>query len=296
MVLGFCAPEKSSISVHLQRPGKHPGSSAKQGASNLKFTEEPVLDPDEIDKRLKTALFRHSLVAALADLEPGERNRQLRVLANRVHTLPCGRRARLGLSTLKRWWRASRTPGLATLMPKLRRDYGASRAIPEEWIKKAINLRREIPSRTARVLVEILSRLEGCPTLNKHTLDTVLRRRGWTRAQAGKKPLKRKVRWMAKHVNDLWQGDATPGLWLPTQNPVGKQQTQLFLWLDDVSRVVPYAEFFWDAKLPRMERTLKLALCRRGLPNKTYVDYVKLHIIGVMLRSVICEAAPTKAA
>lgn len=232
-----------------------------------------MADPDEIDRRTRMALFRHSLVAALSDLEPGERARKLRALANRVHTLPSGRQARLGLTTLKRWWRAScKTPGLEGLMPKLRRDYGTSRAIPEEWIQKAINLRREIPSRTARVLVEILSRLDGCPVLNQHTLDTVLRRKGWTRAQSGKKPLKRKVRWMARHVNDLWQGDATPGLWLPTQNPVGKRQTQLFLWLDDVSRLVPYAEFFWDGKLPRMERSLKLALCRRGLPNKTYTD------------------------
>jgi transposase InsO family protein len=157
-------------------------------------------------------------------------------------------------------------------MPKLRGDYGESRSIPEDWVKKAINLRREIPSRTARVLVEILMRLEGCPPINKHTLDAILRRRGWTRAQAGKKPKKRKVRWLARFVNDLWQGDATPGLWLPTPSPVGKRQTVLFLWLDDVSRLIPYAEFFWDGKLPRMERTLKLGLCRRGLPTRVYTD------------------------
>ena len=226
-----------------------------------------MADPDDLDPRIKIALFRHSLVAALVDLEPGERSRQLQVLSKRVHILPSGRRAKLGLSTLRRWYRAARKPGLEALMPKLRKDYGASRAIPEEWIQKAISLRREIPSRTARVLVEILRRNNECPAaLNAHTLDTILRRRGWTRALAGKKPRKRKIRWMAKHVNDLWQGDATPGLWL------GKRQTQLFLWLDDVSRLVPYAEFFWDGKLPRMERTLKLAMCRRGLPSRSYTD------------------------
>jgi len=232
-----------------------------------------MADPDDIDRRMKIALFRHSLVAALTDLEPGERNRKLRSLANRVHTLPNGRRAKLGLTTLKRWWRVlRRAPGLEALMPRLRCDYGASKSIPEMWIQKAISLRRELPSRTARVLIEILNRLSGCPKISQHTLDTVLRRRGWTRAQAGKSPKKRKVRWMARHVNDLWQGDATPGLWLPTKNPPGKRQTQLFLWLDDVSRLIPYAEFFWDGKLPRMERTLKLALCRRGLPLRTYTD------------------------
>lgn len=225
-----------------------------------------MIDPDDVDQRTKVALFRHSLVAALKDLEPAERSRQLKALAKRVHTLPSGRKSKLGLTTLKRWLKASLKPGLAPLEPKLRADYGSSKAIPEEWLKKAINLRREVPSRTARVLVEILARLDGCPVINKHTLDKVLRLRGWTRAQAGKKPKKQHRRWMARHVNDLWQGDATPGLWLK-----GKQ-TQLFLWIDDFSRLIPYAEFFWDGKLPRMERSLKLALCRRGMPLRIYTD------------------------
>jgi len=158
-------------------------------------------------------------------------------------------------------------------MPALRSDYGASRAIPEAWVKKAISLRREGPHRTARVLVEMLQRLPECPSINPHTLDTILRRRGWTRRQAGKKPKKRRLRWSAAHVNDLWQGDATPGLWLPDpRDPKKRLQTHLFLWLDDVSRLVPHAEFFFDEKLPRMERTLKLALCRRGVPMRIYTD------------------------
>ena len=246
-----------------------------------------MADPDEIDHRLKVALFRHSLVAALHDLDPQERGQRLRALAERVHKLPSGRRGKLGLTTLKRWCRASRH-GLEALVPKLRQDYGASRAIPEGWIVKAINLRREIPSRTARVLVEILSRLEGCPLLNKHTLDNVLRLRGWTRAQAGKKPKKRKVRWLANHVNDLWQGDATPGLWLPTAKSGVNKQTQLFLWIDDVSRLVTHAEFFWDGKLPRMERTLKLALCRRGLPKRIYTDNGNVYQAG-QFKSALAE-------
>jgi hypothetical protein len=88
----------------------------------------------------------------------------------------------------------------------------------------------------------------------------------------GKKP-KRYKRWTAKHVNDLWQGDATPGVWLPDpRNPEEKVQTKLLLFLEDVSRLVVHAEFFFDEKLPRMERTLKIALCRRGVPTRLYTD------------------------
>jgi len=133
-------------------------------------------------------------------------------------------------------------------------------------------LRREVPSRTALVLVEILQRQPDCPRLNAHTLDCLLRRRGMTRRLMGKKPVRRR-RWTARHVNAIWQGDSTPGLWLPHPRDPGRFiQTKLFLWIDDVSRLVPYAEFYFDEQLPRMERSLKIALCRRGVPVRIYVD------------------------
>ena len=35
---------------------------------------------------------------------------------------------------------------------------------------------------------------------------------------------------------------------------------------------MPYAEFFFDEALPRLERVLKVALLRRGVPLAVYVD------------------------
>lgn len=231
------------------------------------------LSDGELDIRTRTALFRHSLVGALVDLEPGERHAEIKRLSKRIHEFPSGRKAPVGASTLRRWLKVFREGGFEALMPSLRRDYGTSRAIPEEWIQKAIALRKEVPSRTARSLVEILARVQGCPAINPHTLDSILLRRGWNRRQAGKKPKKRRLRWTAAHVGDLWQGDATPGLWLPDpRDPARKRQTTLFLWIDDVSRLVPHAEFFFDGKAPRMERTLRLGICRRGVPRRAYTD------------------------
>jgi hypothetical protein len=50
------------------------------------------------------------------------------------------------------------------------------------------------------------------------------------------------------------------------------RRAHLFAFLDDHSRLVPYAEWFWEEALPRMERVLKLAILRRGLPQALYVD------------------------
>jgi hypothetical protein len=62
-------------------------------------------------------------------------------------------------------------------------------------------------------------------------------------------------------------------VWLPhPRDHKRKILTKLILWIDDFSRLVVHAEFFFDEKLPRMERTLKMALLRRGQASRIYVD------------------------
>lgn len=74
---------------------------------------------------------------------------------------------------------------------------------------------------------------------------------------AMQKPGPRRRRWQAERVFDLVQGDVTDGIYLPDPLHPGKTiKTKLILWIDDVSRLVPFAQFFFDEKLPRMEHTL----------------------------------------
>jgi hypothetical protein len=63
------------------------------------------------------------------------------------------------------------------------------------------------------------------------------------------------------------------GPWLPDPSQPGKKRrAHLFCFIDDHSRLVPHAEFFWDEALPRLERVLKVAILKRGLPKALYVD------------------------
>lgn len=96
-------------------------------------------------------------------------------------------------------------------------------------------------------------------------------------------PLKR-FEW--DQVNALWQGDALVGSWLPDpERPAKMRRAHLFAFIDDHSRLVPYAEWFWEEALPRMKRVLKLAILRRGLPMAIYVDN------GLVYASTQFEAA-----
>ncbi len=46
----------------------------------------------------------------------------------------------------------------------------------------------------------------------------------------------------------------------------------LFAILDDYSRYVVQAQFYWDEKLPRLEDSLKKAILRWGIPEQFYCD------------------------
>jgi hypothetical protein len=120
------------------------------------------------------------------------------------------------------------------------------------------------------VLVELLRHdptVQLAEPLNVHTLTTHLRRRGKTRRLLAQSPTAFR-RFEREHPNSLWQGDALVGPWLPDpavagRNPRAKpgagRRAHLFCFVDDHSRLVPYAEFFWEEALPRMERVLKVA-------------------------------------
>jgi len=113
--------------------------------------------------------------------------------------------------------------------------------------------------------------------LNTHTLTTHLRQQGKTRRLVGQ-VVRSYQRFEREHSNSLWQGDSMVGPWLPDPSAPGKKRrAHLFCFLDDHSRLVPYAEFFFDEALPRLERVLKVGLLRRGLPKGLYVDNGKVY-------------------
>jgi transposase InsO family protein len=229
------------------------------------------------DLATEIALFRYGLIAQLVHTppDPGQRERLLREIAARTYHIPGSQRTRVSVTTLRRYLKTYRDQGFEALRPAPRADAGTPRAFSPEALARAVALREEQPARTTQTLVDILQRdasLTLPKPINVHTLTTHLRQRGKTRRLLGQAP-KVYHRFERDHVNSLWQGDALVGPWLPDpQVPGRKRRAHLFCFIDDHSRLVPHAEFFFDEALPRMERVLKVALLRRGVPRAIYVD------------------------
>lgn len=229
------------------------------------------------DLDTEIALFRYGLIAQLIHdpPAPGGQEALLREIAAKRYRIPNSTRTQVSTITLRRYLRAYRAGGFEALRPVPRGDAGVPRALAPEVLARAIALREEQPARTTQTLVDILQRDPSLPLdhpINVHTLTTQLRRCGKTRRLLAQRPTAYR-RFERDQVNALWQGDALVGPWLPDPGQPGKQRrAHLFCFIDDHSRLVPYAEFFFDEALPRLERVLKLAILRRGLPQALYVD------------------------
>ncbi len=239
--------------------------------------------PQEEDRRTQIALFRYTLIAPLLGrpLERGEIGVHLKAVAAQQHRIPFSKRTTLDDETLWRYLARYRQGGFEALKPQPRADAGKSRRIPEEFIQKAIALRQEVPTRSANTLIQILKRDPTYPpvlTLAVRTLQGILQQRGITREKLiGQSKAFR--RFERECANALWQGDMLVGPYLPDAERPGKyRRTALFCFIDDHSRLVPYGEFFLEESLPRLERVLKVAVLRRGLPERIYVDNGKVYV------------------
>ena len=240
-------------------------------------------EPAEEERRTLIALFRYGLIAALLNrpLERGEINAHCRAIAQETHPIPFSTRTHVDEETAWRYLQAYRRGGFEALKPKSREDRGQSRRIPPDLLAQAVALREEVPSRSAATIIQILRRDPAFPadlTIAPRTLRGLLYQKGKTREKlTGETKAFR--RFEREHANELWQGDMLVGPYLPDPERPGKfRRTALFAFVDDYSRLVPYGEFFFEESLPRLERVLKLAILRRGIPERLYVDNGKVYV------------------
>ena len=237
------------------------------------------LTPEE--RRTEIALFRYTLILPLLR-EPSARARQQmrRNLAAVVYDIPFSKRRRVSITTLRRWESRYRAGGFEALKPQPRSDQGQPRAVSLATLDRAEALKREQPLRSTRSIATILATDTTNPvpeaSLAPRTLRRHLAHRGATTpqllSQQRPKPYRRFER---SAFGDLWQGDAMHGPYLPDPaQPDQQRQVFLFAFLDDHTRLVPHAQFYWNEQLPRMEDCFKRAF---AAPLAVYVDQGKVY-------------------
>lgn len=171
-----------------------------------------------------------------------------------------------------------REKGPAALAKRVRSDKGTYRKFNPQLLEKAKELLHQNPSRSIGMVMDILKadpETEHLVTsISTGSLYSQLKKSGFDLGKLRKSHSNRPYRsFEAEYCNALWQGDARHGIFLPHPDKPGSvKRTYLFAWVDDYSRKIVFAKYYWDEKLPRLEDCLRQAILRWGIPEKIYVD------------------------
>lgn len=228
------------------------------------------------DQKKQVAIFRFGVINDFFTrdrLERGERERLLTEKCGQRWQIPFSNRTRLSRSTILGWVRLYRQSNgkLESLYPVGRSDRGRARAIDDDTAQALIRLRREMPSASVNTIIGEMIRRRLAPpdvALKPATVYRFLHQQGLMDKNTAP-PVDRR-RFEAELPNDIWQSDSMHG----PQVLVGdkRRKTYLFAFIDDHSRLVPYAEFYLSEGLPTYLKALSQALTKRGLPRKLYTD------------------------
>jgi len=226
---------------------------------------------EELDQKREEGLRRYRIIAPL--LEEGlarcEKIQIQRLIRNREG---------LSARTIRRYVAAYKQHGFDDLLPKVRRDKGSCKAIPEAALKLAAELREELPRRSAERIQQLLAS-EGY-RVARSTLERHLRQQGLSgreiKAQQ-KQVVSRRFNRVGR--NTLWQADLKYGPYLPNpKQPNRKIRTYLIAIIDDATRLVVHGEFYDNQRLPVLEDAFRKALTRAGAPDNLYVDNGKIFV------------------
>ncbi|AGA58050.1 LOW QUALITY PROTEIN: Mu transposase/integrase [Thermobacillus composti KWC4] len=225
------------------------------------------------------AAARYALIAPIVSrqtpLAPGEMKALLQEASRCVYEVPGGRSRTVSIRTLERWVEAYRKGGWDALKPRVRSSKGRLR-MDGAVLEKAKQLRRERPERSVEQIIFLLEEGALVPpgTVAPSTLARHLRQAGLSRRSVMKEnAASGHRRFEAEDILVLVQADFKHFVYLPDpRNPKKRRKTILCLVLDDYSRYILHAQFYFDEKLPRLEDCLKKAILRCGVPEMLYVD------------------------
>lgn len=236
------------------------------------FDEFDLTDEEFIDIQIKYIL----LEPLTSDYLTKEQKRDMR-------TEVC---QKLGITkrTLRKYLQDFREKGAISLVRKPRKDKGVLRKVKPELIVKVKELLKQNPDRSIPLIMRLLaadSQTKGLVTdISAGSIYNQLRKEGYNLHKERNSRMSQPFRkFAAEYCNQLWQGDARHGIMLPHPAKKGKQKrTYLFAWIDDYSRKILFAKYYWDEKLPRLEDCLRQAILRWGIPEKIYVDNGSVYI------------------
>jgi putative transposase len=233
------------------------------------------------DKDFEQALFRFSLIAPLIHCnDADERRRLMRLTLMNELNIPGSNKHNLTVKTIKNYLHSYNDKGFDGLRRTKRSDRRISKSIPKDTEELICSLKKEEPGRSASQIIRLIRSMAEHKdvSLKERTVSRILKNNGLSGRTV--KPKKIHKGFEMNTINELWETDISDGVYLA---PKGKK-TYCFAFLDDYSRLIPHAQFYYDEKLPRLEDCLKKAILKRGIPKAIYADNGKVFVSNHLKR------------
>ncbi|WP_019536219.1 IS481 family transposase [Paenibacillus ginsengihumi] len=229
--------------------------------------------------REKIALFRYGLIAPLLN-EQVDRGDYLAEVSTKKHDVPHYGEKRYSPKTILEWHLLYRRHGFDGLKPGRRSDRGQLRTLSQDQQDHVLAQRKERLWMPVTVFYDqLIEQGDIFPKeVSYSTIYRFLKKNGLLGKETPNTPERK--RFAHDKVNVLWQTDASEG---PRLRIDGKMvRTHLIAFIDDCSRLVPFAQFFPSEKFDGLRTVMKEAMIRRGIPKMAYTDNGKIFRSDIM--------------
>jgi transposase InsO family protein len=228
------------------------------------------------DRRDDVALFRYGLIADLTHMEPGEAGTyaRLKEKASHRYAIPGSHRTEVAAETMRGWLRAWRKGGFDALRPKPRADQGQARAIPQEVTDLLCMIKEDKRELSVRMVIEAArasGEVPGEMELAPATVHRLLSRQGLMAKRPDEPTSKDRRHFAFDKANELWMSDVMHAVPVTVEGQ-RRYKTYLIAFIDDATRVVPFAAFALSENTAAFLPVLEQAIRRRGLSKRLYVD------------------------
>jgi transposase InsO family protein len=221
---------------------------------------------------IEMAYFRFALIAPVIQgifPDPTKTAYYRRVTENEL-TLPNGKIMRYNPKTLEKWEEYYRKSGMDGLMPRQRSDAGTPRALSEQAISEIYRLKEKFPKINATLIYNKLIE-DGFVNYSEVSLSSVQRfiKHNDLRSATNPNQKDRKA-FEEAYPGGMYQADTSYTTYIRENGKL--RRTYLVHIVDDHSRLIVGARFFYNDNAYNFQLVLKEAIARYGVCNKLYLD------------------------
>ena len=230
--------------------------------------------PDDPLRR-EIALFRYRIIADLLLLPSGSDGigAMMQAKAEQEHTIPGTQRTRVAAETIRDWLHHYRQGGFDALYPKPRADRGQSRRLSPDVAELLVTIKAEHSTWSVRQVIQSAhdsGQLPDALRLPPSTVHRLLSREGLMIKRTDQPLGVDRRRFTFKYAGEMWMSDVMHGP--KVSDGRRRHKTYLIAFIDDATRVIPYAAFARGENTAAFLPVFKQALIRRGLPHRLFVD------------------------